>query len=279
MSLADGVLLDVDGVLVTSWEPLPGAVEAVARLRQAGVPFLLVTNTTTRSRASLAESLAPFEVGPGDVLTAPNATAAYLRAEHPGARVHLLGTGDVADDLEGIELVDEGADVVVIGGASEPDPEHPDATFTYENLDRAFRMLLDGASLVAMHRNLSWRTARGVVLDSGAFVVGLERAAKVEATVVGKPSAAFFAAALERLGVPAERALMVGDDVEADVLGAQAAGIAGALVRTGKFRPEHLEAGRPDHVIDSVADLPGLLGLDGPPAGGRTRGPPRPGMS
>ena len=261
MSLADGVLLDVDGVLVTSWEPLPGAVEAVARLREVGTPFLLVTNTTTRSRASLAEDLAPFEVGPDEILTAPIATAAYLRAAHPGARVHVLGTGDVTEDLDSVELVDEDADVVVIGGASEPDPGHPDTTFTYENLDRAFRMLLDGAPLVAMHRNLSWKTKRGVVLDSGAFVVGLERAAKVEATVVGKPSAAFFRASLERLGVPAERALMVGDDVEADVLGAQAAGVGGVLVRTGKFRPEHLQAGRPDHVLDSIADLPGLLGL------------------
>lgn len=261
MSVADGVLLDVDGVLVTSWEPLPGAVEAVAGLRGAGIPFLLVTNTTTRSRESLARDLAPFEVGPDEILTAPMATAAYLRAEHPGASVHLLGTGDVADDLEGIELVDDGADVVVIGGASEPDAERPDATFTYENLDRAFRMLLAGAPLVAMHRNLSWRTSRGVVLDSGAFVVGLEEAARKKATVVGKPSAAFFRAALERLGVPADRALMVGDDVEADVLGAQAVGLTGVLVRTGKFRPEHLETGRPEHVIDSVADLPGLLGL------------------
>ncbi|HEX6261701.1 MAG TPA: TIGR01458 family HAD-type hydrolase [Actinomycetota bacterium] len=257
---AAGVLLDVDGVLVTSWEPLPGAVETIAWLRGANVPFLLVTNTTTRSRASLARDLAPFEVGPDDLLTAPMATAAYLRTEHPGARVHLLAAGEVAEDLEGIELVDSRAEVVVIGGASEPDPEHPDATFTYENLNRAFGMLLDGARLVAMHRNLSWRTSRGIVLDSGAFVVGLERAAKVEAEVVGKPSAAFFRAALERLGMPADRALMVGDDIEADVEGARSAGIRGVLVRTGKFRPEHLEVARPDHVIDSIADLPGLLG-------------------
>lgn len=264
MAGPEGVLLDVDGVLVTSWEPLPGAIEALRRLRRAGIPFLLVTNTTTRSRTSLARDLAPFEVRPGDLLTAPMATAAYLQAEHPGARVHLLGTGDVAEDLEGIELVDERADVVVIGGASEPHPERPDVTFTYENLDRAFRMLLEGAALVAMHRNLSWRTSRGVALDSGAFVLGLERAAGVEATVVGKPSPAFFRAGVERLGVPVERALMVGDDVEADVAGAQAVGIAGALVRTGKFRSEHLESGRPDHVLDSIADLPSLLGLKAP---------------
>jgi ribonucleotide monophosphatase NagD (HAD superfamily) len=110
-----------------------------------------------------------------------------------------------------------------------------------------------------MHRNLSWRTAEGLVLDSGAFTLGLERAAGVEATVVGKPSAQFFASVLGLLGVSAEEAVMVGDDIEADVLGAQAAGIRGVLVRTGKFRPQDLDRGDPVHVIDSVADLPALL--------------------
>ena len=86
----------------------------------------------------------------------------------------------------------------------------------------------------------------------------------MEATIIGKPSAAFFAAALKAVDVSADHAVMVGDDLEADVLGAQAAGIAGVLVRTGKFQ-ESDEGGahgeRPRHVLDSVADLPGLLGI------------------
>jgi HAD superfamily hydrolase (TIGR01450 family) len=117
-----------------------------------------------------------------------------------------------------------------------------------------------------MHRNLYWRTEDGLRLDSGAFLAGLEQAARTEAEVTGKPSAAFFEAALRRLGARAGEAVMVGDDIESDVLAAQRAGLTGVLVRTGKYLPEtHRSAsGEPDHVIDSFADLPGLLGLRAP---------------
>jgi HAD superfamily hydrolase (TIGR01458 family) len=254
------VLIDVDGVLTVSWKPLPGAVEALRAVRDAGLGVVLVTNTTSRSRASIAGSLADagFPVGAEDILTAPAATAAHLA----GARVALLNSGDVAEDLEGVTLVgdegDDGAetpDVVLLGGAG---PE-----FGYEALNRAFGRLQRGARLVAMHRNLYWRTEDGLQLDAGAFLAGLEAAAGVEAEVTGKPSRAFFEAALGRLGAGAHEALMVGDDVEHDVLAAQRLGITGVLVRTGKFLPETLEraSGAPDHVLDSFADLPALLGL------------------
>ncbi len=226
------VLIDIDGVLTVSWKPLPGAVEAVEALRSADLPFALVTNTTSRTRARIAETLADagFPVGPDDVLGAPAATAAHLREHHPGASCLLLSSGDVADDLDGIRLVDPDADdvdVVVLGGAG---PE-----FSYDALDTAYRHLQHGAALVAMHRNLYWRTDAGLQLDAGAFLLGLEKAADTEAVVLGKPSGAFFAAALSSLGVGRSEAVMVGDDLEADVLGAQRAGITGVLVRTGKF--------------------------------------------
>jgi HAD superfamily hydrolase (TIGR01458 family) len=147
-------------------------------------------------------------------------------------------------------------DVVVVGGAG---PE-----FSYEALDNAYGHLRNGAALVAMHRNLYWRTDAGLQLDAGAFLLGLEQAADTEAVVLGKPSGAFFAAALSTLGVGRSEAVMVGDDLDADVLGAQRSGIAGVLVRTGKFA-EKDERGhdgdRPQHVVDSIADLPRLLGL------------------
>ncbi len=251
------VLIDIDGVLTVSWKPLPGAVEALRGIRAAGLGVALVTNTTSRTRASIADTLseAGFEVGAQDVLTAPAVTAAHLAEHHPGARCLLLNSGDIAADLGDVTLVDEGADVVVVGGAG---PE-----FDYAALDRAFGELQRGARLVAMHRNLYWRTDAGFRLDSGAFLLGLERAARVEAEVTGKPSPAFFAAALARLGVDAERALMIGDDIESDVLAAQRAGLTGVLVKTGKYQPETHEnaSGTPDHVLDSFADAPALLGL------------------
>jgi HAD superfamily hydrolase (TIGR01458 family) len=252
------VLLDIDGVLTVSWQPVPGAVEAVARLRAAGFAIALVTNTTSRTRAWIAATLADagFAIGAGDIFTAPAITAAYLARHYPGARCALLNSGDIAADLAGVSLIaDEGAtpDVVILGGAG---PE-----FSYPALNRVFGYLLDGARLVAMGRNLYWRTGTGLQLDTGAFLPGLEQAAGLQAEVTGKPAAAFFATVLAALGADAAQAVMVGDDIEADVLAAQRHGLTGVLVRTGKYRPEaHRDApAPPDHVIDSVAGLPGLL--------------------
>ncbi|MEU6086540.1 HAD-IIA family hydrolase [Streptomyces sp. NPDC047085] len=269
MTSVRAVLIDIDGVLTVSWRPLPGAVAALRAIREAGLGVVLVTNTTSRTRASISATLADagFPVSAEEILTAPAATAAHLA----GSRCLLLNSGDVGDDLEGITLVgngevgegeaedaeEEGAvpDVVLVGGAG---PE-----FGYEALNRAFGCLQRGARLVAMHRNLYWRTDAGLQLDAGAFIAGLEAAAGTEAEVTGKPAPAFFEAALGRLGVGAREALMIGDDVESDVLAAQRLGVTGVLVRTGKFLPEALDraSGRPDHVLDSFADLPGLLGL------------------
>lgn len=256
MARIDAVLLDIDGVLVVSWEPLPGAIETIEWLRAREVPFRLITNTTTHTRAKLARTLtdAGIAVSPEEVFTAVVATATYLRDAHPGARVFVLSDGDARADLQGIELVEGDADVVVLGGAYDG--------FDYTTMNRVFRMLMDGADLVAMHRNLYWRTKEGWQLDGGAYVAALEEATGRPAVVCGKPASAYFASALEQVGLPAERTAMVGDDVVNDVRGAQAAGLTGVLVRTGKFRQEDLEGGaevEPDVVIDSIAGVPELL--------------------
>jgi HAD superfamily hydrolase (TIGR01458 family) len=251
----EGLLIDVDGVLVTSWRPLPGAADALTRLREANVPFLLATNTTSLSRDALAARLrdAGIHVEGDEVLTAPAVTASYLRAHFPGARCYVLGEPQLGTDFDGIELVDSGPDVVVVAGA--------DPAFTWENVSAAFRMVRDGAELVAMHRNLFWMTEAGLMLDAGAFLLGLERATGKEAGVTGKPSPEFFRQCLGMLALPPGRVAMVGDDLEADVLAAQNVGLRGILVRTGKFLTETLERSprQPNVVIDSIANLPELL--------------------
>jgi HAD superfamily hydrolase (TIGR01458 family) len=198
-----------------------------------------------------------------DIVTAPTVAAAYLRDHYPGARCLLLNSGDIGADLIGITLAEQdagGVDVVLVGGAG---PE-----FSYSAINRAFRCLQDGARLVAMSRAPYWRTNDGLQLDSGAFVAGLEQAAHTEAEVVGKPAAAFFEFAVGGLGVPAADALMVGDDVDNDVIAAQRCGLTGVLVRTGKYNARALAAApaEPDRVIDSIADLPALLAEADPPA-------------
>jgi HAD superfamily hydrolase (TIGR01458 family) len=256
--LAEGLLLDMDGVLSVSWDPLPGAVQALAELRAAGVPMRVLTNTTSRSRATIAAALrrSGFDFTDEEVLTAAVAAGSYLRERHPGARVFLFGDARPAD-LEGVHLVglEADPDLVLVTGA--------DASFTFEALNRVFRTLLGGAAFVATHRTLSWMTRDGACLDAGAYLLGLERALGRTAVITGKPAPQFFAAGLQALGLPADRVAMVGDDLDNDVLAAQAVGIAGVLVRTGKFREDDLAhgAGLPDYLIESVTDLPRLLGL------------------
>lgn len=252
------ILLDIDGVLHLSGEAIPGAPEAVRELRADGHRLRFVTNNTVRARRRLAEELGALgiELEEDEISTTPRAAASLLA----GRRVLALTMAAVREDLEpSVELVDEGAEAVLVGGADET--EETSRVFAYANLNRAFAALESGARLVCLHRNRWWQTSRGPLLDSGAFVAGLEYAARVEAEVVGKPARAYFDAALAELGAGAGEAWMVGDDVEADVGGAKAAGLKGLLVRTGKFREETLARAdpQPDGVVDSIGDLPAFL--------------------
>ncbi len=258
MQTIRGVLLDIDGVLHVSMQPITGAAEALQMLTLQGYPTCLVTNTTTMSRAHLAQRLQDIglPVVEERIVTAPVATSTYIRHHFAGKRCWLLTKGDTGTDFADIELVNglqEQADVVVIGGAEE--------LLTYEAMNQAFRLLMDGAALLAMHTNMYWRTKDGLQLDSGPFVRALEIATGKQAVVLGKPSRDFFVHALATIEVSADEAVMVGDDIDNDIRGAQQAGIRGALVLTGKHKADSplLEHVTPDAILDSVADLIGWL--------------------
>jgi HAD superfamily hydrolase (TIGR01458 family) len=251
------ILLDIDGVLHVSGQPIRGAAEAVSRLRENGHRLRFVTNSTTQSRRSLVDGMRAmgFELEDDELQTTGVAAARALA----GKRVLALTMPAVLDDLGDVELVGEDAEAVLIGGAGET--EETNRVFSYMNLARAFAELELGAELYALHKNRWWQTSRGPLLDSGCFVAGLEFAADVEATVVGKPSTPYFAAALEALDADPEMTWMVGDDIEADVSGAQQHGLKTALVRTGKFRPDTVERGTvmPDAILSSIAAFPEWL--------------------
>lgn len=251
------ILLDVDGVLHVSGEAIPGAVEAVALLRENGHSLRFVTNNSTRPRTRLAEELRGlgFELEEKEMQTTPRAAAREL----DGKRVFALVMSAVVPDLDGVELVGDSAEAVLLGGCDET--VEPNQVFSYMNLARAFSEIQGGAELVCLHKNPWWQTSRGPLLDGGAFVAGLEYATGVEATVVGKPSPAYFAAALDALDAEPELTWMITDDLDADIRGAQLFGMRTVLLRTGKFRPETLERSDvvPDVVLSSVAQLPDLL--------------------
>ncbi len=250
-----GVLLDIDGVLHVGMKPVEGAAETLRWLDQQGYATCFVTNTTTSSRATLVRKL--HEIGlpipEGRVMTAPVATASYIRQHYPGKRTWLLAKGDTAADFHDIELVDDRADIVVIGGAEE--------LLTYEAMNHAFRMVMDGALLLGTHSNLYWRTLDGLQLDSGAYIRALEAATSKHATILGKPDRAFFEQALRSIGIRASEAVMVGDDIENDVGGAQQAGLRGILVCTGKHDATSplLDRIHPDAILASIVDMPGWI--------------------
>jgi len=266
-----GVLFDIDGVLVTSWEPIPGAAETLRTLAEHQIARSYLTNTTTRTRVQIAELLteAGMDVTSDEVITAAVLTADYVRDRYPGARCFLVNSGYIGEDMAGIDVVyssdvsgtdPEAPDVVILGGAG---PEYDHVT-----LSRVYDWMAQGVPVVAMHRSTAWNTAEGLRIDTGMYLLGMEETSGRKATAVGKPAPEGFLASAVRLGVEPEEMYMVGDDLNNDVLAGQVVGMTGVLVRTGKFRQNTLDrwaadefAMQPNHVIDSVADLPELLGL------------------
>lgn len=257
-----GVLFDIDGVLVTSWQPIPGAVETLRLLADHQIACSYLTNTTTRTRGEIADALARagMHVRPDEVITAAVLTADYIRTHHPHARCFLVNDGDVTEDMPGIEFVDTDPDVVILGGAG---PQYSHLT-----LSRVYDWMVNGVPVVAMHRSAFWTTADGLRIDTGMYLIGMEETSGRKAVAVGKPAPAGFEVAAARLGVDPDDMVMVGDDLHNDVLAAQVVGMTGVLVRTGKFRQDTLDrwaadefAMQPNHVIDSVSDLPSLLDL------------------
>ncbi|MCB1487740.1 MAG: TIGR01458 family HAD-type hydrolase [Bauldia sp.] len=226
--MAKGVLLDLAGVVYLGDHMLPRAGEAIARLREAGLPIRFVTNTTRMSKDGILDRLHKIGLGiSADELVTPAEAARTWLAAHKRSP-HLLIHPALVEDFEG--LADYPDKAVVVGDAGRD--------FTYDTLNAAFRQLVAGADLLALAENRTFRDDDGELsMDAGGFVAALEYASGREATVLGKPAPDFYAAAVAGLGCDAADAVMVGDDVEADVSGALAAGIgATLLVRTGKYR-------------------------------------------
>ena len=274
-----GLLLDLDGVLVLKGAAVPGAVAALDDLDRRGFPYLVVTNTSLVSRATLARwgRDAGFSTPADRFQSALSASAELMRREFGGRPVYVICSDDARTELDGIRAVSgEEADAdpasvaaVILGDSPEE--------LTRENLDRAFRCCRAGAELISMHRNLWWLTPAGPSLDAGTFLVGLEAAIGRRARIVGKPSTAFFRAAISRLSeetaARGERPLrrsqlaMVGDDVGSDIGGGRRAGLRTIFVRTGKHGGTELAAaagkGRgayaPDAVAPSIAEVVAAL--------------------
>jgi phospholysine phosphohistidine inorganic pyrophosphate phosphatase len=256
--MPSAVLLDLDGTLYTDTGAIPGAVAALAALRRRGVPFRYVTNTTRRSRRRLAERLTGygFAVEPGEIITAVMSGVALLEAWGT-RRVAAYVAAETLEDFAAFDLRSDAPEAVVIGDMGE--------AWDFATLDRAFHQVMSGAALLALQRDRYWLKGDALALDAGPFVAALEYATGRTATLCGKPSAAFYRTAVASLpaphGAPSREVVMVGDDLWGDVEGAQQAGLAAWMVRTGKFRDDVLAASgiTPDRILGSVAELPSLF--------------------
>jgi HAD superfamily hydrolase (TIGR01458 family) len=253
-------LIDLDGVLYVGNSPVPGAKECLKFLEDHGYNYRFVSNSTRRCRSSLAKRMRGlgYDISEEHIFTPPLAAIRHMKSSGRN-RCYLLTTGDVHRDFQeaGASIVQEGgvsADekptVVIVGDAGE--------NFTFQNLNRAMRILLEGAELLALEKDRYWREPDGLVLSAGPFVAALEYATGKEAHLMGKPSAEFFRLALEDMDASPRETAMIGDDIRTDVGGAQKMGMFGILVKTGKYREDTARSSRvtPDLVLDSIARLP-----------------------
>jgi HAD superfamily hydrolase (TIGR01458 family) len=245
-----GILFDLDGVLYVGDQVIDGAVDTILYVKEQQITHRFVTNTTTQSRKALSQKLHAlgFPIEPHDILSTPVAACEYLRQRQPRSCYFLVSEA-VRDEFREFATSESSPDVVVIGDIGR--------IWSYDLVNHIFQMVMAGADLIALHKGKYWQTPEGLRVDIGAFIAGLEYVTGVEATVIGKPSPAFFQAAVHELDLPKDKIVMVGDDIYADVGGAQQCGIRGILVQTGKYRQEAVAASSiiPDATLDSIAHL------------------------
>jgi HAD superfamily hydrolase (TIGR01458 family) len=240
-----GVLLDIGGVLYEGEKVIDGAVEAVAELKKRyKVRFL--SNTSRKAPDALLAKLTAmgFDVKEEELFTALSASKLFLKNER--ARAFVVATEEAKryfDDLHGTERY------VLICDAY--------TNFTYHTLNSAFRKLESGHGFLATNVNRYFKDDDGELsLDAGGFVKALEYASSKQAKVLGKPNCEFFALAIKSMGLQKKEVVMVGDDIEGDIIGAKSCWLKTVMVKTGKFKPQDLLKSTPDLLIESIAQLP-----------------------
>ncbi|HET7604263.1 MAG TPA: HAD-IIA family hydrolase [Gemmatimonadales bacterium] len=253
---------DLDGTLYQGDAAIPGAAGVLAALRRADIPFRCVSNTTSRSRRLIGERLARYglDVAPEEIFTATRAGASWL-ARAGVRRAAPFVPREALEDL---------ADFTLVGGTSGSPASGPVDAIVLGDLGRewadaflqeAFTHLMAGAKFLALSRDRYWHDGVRLTMDCGGYVAALEYATGRESVLAGKPSAEFYRQVLASFGdgMTAAEVIMVGDDVRSDVGGAQAAGMRGWLVETGKFNQGAVTASgiAPDRIIPSIAEVAG----------------------
>ncbi len=249
------IMLDLDGTLYVGKQPIPGAITALQLLRKRGIQLRFLTNTTTKSVDELSAQLRVmgFTLEDDELISAPVGAKLELLSIQQKLRRPLRIWPVVADgikqDFSDFFWDEQRPDYIVLGDIGD--------AWDLTLINNLFNAMHAGAELIALHKNRFWQTDEGLKADIGFFVAGLEYVCSKNARVMGKPNRAFFQRVLDSVGVDAANALMVGDDLDSDIGGAQQMGVRGCLVKTGKYREAYLDQStiKPAYVIASVADL------------------------
>jgi len=247
-----GYLIDMDGVIYRGSEPIPGAQRFIADLHERQIPFRFLTNNSRRSRLDVATKLRRlgFEVEADHVFTCATATARFLSQQKPNGTAFVIGESGLVTALHecGYAIVDHDPDYVVVGEGR---------TLTFEMVEAALRMIVDGAKLIATNLDPTCPTENGLRPGCGAVVAMLETAAGVRAFSVGKPSPVMLRAARKEIGLTTDQTIVIGDTMETDILGGSQLGFRTVLVLSGGTRAEDVSRYpyQPDIVVQSIGEL------------------------
>ncbi len=253
------IMLDLDGTLYVGKQAIPGAIDCLKTLRERDIQLRFLTNTTTQSHDELIAQLRVmgFTLEDEELISAPAAAKLELLAiqqklRRP-VRIWPVVADSIRQDFSEFFWDEQRPDFVVLGDIGD--------AWDLTLINRLFNVMHSGAELIALHKNRFWQTEEGLKADIGFFVAGLEYICSKNARLMGKPNRAFFQQVLDSARVDAINAMMVGDDIDSDVDGAQQMGIRGCLVRTGKYREAYAEQSsvRPNYILDSIAGLNELL--------------------
>jgi len=246
------VLIDLDGTVYSGANPIPGAADFIAELGRRGIAHLFVTNRANRGPQAVVDHLAELGIACGveAILTSAQATAVRLGS----GRAFCLGEAGLTEALEagGIEVTDSDPDWVVVSY---------DRALTYAKLEQAVRFLAKGAGFIATNPDPVIITELGLSPETGSILAAVESASGRKAEIVGKPQRPIVDAAIQRLGLPREETVILGDNLDTDILAGHNAGLRSALILTGISTRAEAEASAkpPDWVAEDYADLRRLL--------------------
>ncbi|HEV7585251.1 MAG TPA: HAD-IIA family hydrolase [Solirubrobacteraceae bacterium] len=245
-------LMDMDGVLVREEQPIPGAAEFLARLRERATPFLVLTNNSIYTRRDLAARLVAngLDVPEEAIWTSALATARFLEDQRPGGSAFVIGEAGLTTALHdaGYTLTERAPDYVVLGETR---------TYSFERITRAIRLIAGGARFIATNPDPTGPSSEGPLPATGSVAALISRATGVEPYFVGKPNPLMMRSALNAIDAHSETAAMVGDRMDTDVVSGLEAGMETILVLTGVTTREQAERYpyRASRIVDSVAEL------------------------